>query len=98
MSGSVPFEVFPIAGGLLVGFLTGWLAPPRLRLPLTGMLSTAIAVAAFVASGEFRVSIGFLIFDLGQAVGSALVTCLLVQLRQRPRKLRLRNLRLPTLL
>ena len=88
MMSSVPFEVFPIAGGVLVDLLSGWLAPPRLRFPLAGMLSAAVAVAAFVSSGEFRVSIGFLVFDLGQAVGAALVTCLLVQLRHRPRWLR----------
>lgn len=89
MMGFVPFEMFPTAGGLVVGFLCGWLAPPRLRFPLAGLLSTAVAVAAFASSGEFRVSIGFLVFDLGQAVGVALVTCLLVQLRQRQRRLRL---------
>jgi len=89
MTGAIPFEVFPIAGGLLVGFLSGWLAAPRVRLPLAGGLATAIAVAAFVLSGEFRVSIEFLVFDLGQAVGVALATCLLVQLRHRPRRLRL---------
>jgi hypothetical protein len=89
MIGFVPFEILPTAGGLLVGFLCGWLAPPRLRFPLAGILSIAVAVAAFASSGEFRVSIGFLVFDLGQAFGVALITCLLVQLRQRPRRLRM---------
>ena len=89
MMSFIPFEIFPTTGGLLVGFLCGWLAPPRLRFLLAGVLSTAVAVAAFASSGEFRVSIGFLVFDLGQALGVALVTCLLVQPRQRPRRLRL---------
>ena len=56
MMSFVPFEIFRTAGGLLVGFLFGWLAPPRRRFPLAGMLSAAVAVAAFVSSGEFRVS------------------------------------------
>ena len=90
MTEPVPLEVFPIAGGVLVGVLTGLLAPQRLRYALAAVLSAVVAVAAFVLSGEFRVSAEFLLFDLGQAVGAALLTCWLVQLGERRRSLRVR--------
>jgi hypothetical protein len=90
MTDFVPLEAFPITGGILVGLVAGRLAPPRLRYPLAGALSAVVAVAAFVLSGEFRVSAEFLLFDLGQAVGAALLTCWLVQVRERRRSLRIR--------
>lgn len=83
MTETVAFEAFPIAGGALVGLLAAWLAPRRARYVLAAGLAALVGVAAFVLSGEFKISAEFLLFDLGQAVGAAVAMCALVQLGER---------------
>jgi hypothetical protein len=57
-------ELLPIAGGLALGASLRFIKA-SLRLPVALALGTAIAVLAFVASGEFLLSWGFLLIDLG---------------------------------
>jgi len=64
---------------------------PSARLPLAATLAAGVGFAAFYLSGEFRVSAEFLLFDLGQAVGAAVVACWLVGLRERRETTRIRS-------
>jgi hypothetical protein len=57
-------ELFPIAAGLALGASVSYI-PRSVRRPLVGALILAIAFLAFILSGEFLLSWGFLIIDLG---------------------------------
>jgi nitrogen fixation/metabolism regulation signal transduction histidine kinase len=65
-------ELFPFVGGLLVGILFGALRP-RVRWFVCPAVAVALAVAATVLSGEFRVSWAYLAVDLPLVVLGALV-------------------------
>jgi hypothetical protein len=57
------FEIVPILSGLLLGAFLGWMNPgSRLRIGLP--IALALGFLATVASGEFRISWGFLIEDI----------------------------------
>jgi len=56
-------EVFPIASGVLLGAILGYLRP-GLRLRGGTVLVVLLGVLATVASGEFRLSWGFLLIDI----------------------------------
>lgn len=56
-------ELLPMASGLLLGALLGWLRP-ALRLPIGAPLAVVLGVCATVASGEFRTSWDYLFVDI----------------------------------
>ena len=57
-------ELLPIVAGLALGASMRYL-PSAIRAPVIASLVVAIAVLAFVLSGEVLLSWGFLIIDLG---------------------------------
>ena len=63
-------EILPIASGMLLG---GLLAYRRLPLYVRSLLVLVLAVCATVASGEFRLSWGFLFSDIAEVAGSCAV-------------------------
>jgi hypothetical protein len=63
-------ELFPVVSGLVVGLLVG-LPRPSLRVRVAVLLSVAFGLVATVASGEFRVSWGYLLVDIPLVAGSA---------------------------
>ncbi len=56
-------ELFPILSGLLVGALLGYFRP-RLRLLIGIPLAIALGLLATMLSGEFEISLGFLLIDI----------------------------------
>jgi hypothetical protein len=56
-------EVLPVVSGLALGTFLGW-ARPALGKPAATALILLLAVAATVASGEFRLSWGFVLVDI----------------------------------
>jgi len=56
-------ELFPLACGLLLGITLGFVRP-TLRLPLGALLAVALGTLATVVTGEFKVSWGYLLFDI----------------------------------
>jgi hypothetical protein len=65
-------ELFPLASGLLLGALLGLLRP-SIRAPIGALAAAALGVLATVISGEFRVSWGYLLFDIPLVGVSALL-------------------------
>ena len=63
-------ELFPVVSGLVVGLLVGLLRP-SLRLGVAVLLSVVFGFVATVASGEFRISWGYLLVDIPLVAGSA---------------------------
>jgi small basic protein len=88
MTELVPMEVFPITGGALIGLLSGWLVPRRLRVAVAASLSAVVGFLAAYLSGELKDSWAFLVFDVGQALAASMVTLWLVQARARGRAAR----------
>ncbi len=60
-------EMLPIASGLVLG---GLLAATRVLLSVRLALVVILAVSATVASGEFRLSWGFLLPDVAEVAAS----------------------------
>jgi hypothetical protein len=59
-------ELFPVLSGLVVGLLVG-----PLRVGVGVLLSVVFGFVATVASGEFRISWGYLLVDIPLVAGSA---------------------------
>jgi hypothetical protein len=68
-------ELFPVASGVLLGFLVGVIRP-SLRLPVAFGLTILLGVAATVLSGEYRISWEFLVIDVPMVGICATVTLL----------------------
>jgi hypothetical protein len=81
-------EVFPVLCGIAVGLLVN-LMPSGVRIPALGVLSVVFGSLASLISGELASSWGYLLIDIAQVLGAALLTSVLVA-----RWLR-RSLRLP---
>jgi hypothetical protein len=71
-------ELFPVVSGLAVGFVLGVLRP-SLRLAAAVLLSVVFGFIATVASGEFRISWGFLLIDIPLVAGSAALSFILTR-------------------
>jgi hypothetical protein len=72
------YELLAIAGGVVVG--VGWgLGVGRAWGAAAGALGVTAAVTAFVLSGEAKLSIAFLAWDLLQVLLAAVVTRALVR-------------------
>jgi hypothetical protein len=69
-------EVFPIIGGLSLGFFLA-LVRPALRLPVGTIVALVLGTLATIASGEFRVSWDFLAIDIPGVALSAACSCFL---------------------
>ena len=80
-------EVFPVLSGIAVGLLVS-LIPSGVRMPSLGVLSVVFGALASVISGEITISWGYLLIDIAQVLGAALLTSVLVA-RWRRRSLRL---------
>lgn len=68
-------ELFPIISGIVLGLIVGMVRPNlgwRFALPL----SVVLGIAATVASGEFRISWGYLLLDIPLVALSCAVTLL----------------------
>ncbi len=63
-------ELFPVLGGVVVGFLASLLRP-FLRLGFTVLLSVVLGRAATVLSGEFRIGWEYLLLDVPLVAGAA---------------------------
>jgi hypothetical protein len=56
-------EIFPVLGGLAVGFLLGLLRP-RLRLPVGIAAAVVLGTTATIISGEYKIGWEFLLIDI----------------------------------
>ena len=56
-------ELFPLAAGLLLGVMLGFVRP-TLRLPVGVILAILLGTIATVVTGEFKLSWGYLLFDI----------------------------------
>jgi hypothetical protein len=63
-------EFLPIVSGIVLGSILGYLRP-ELRLRVGVVLVVLLGVLATVASGEFRISWGFLLIDIPLVAVSA---------------------------
>jgi hypothetical protein len=70
-------EVFPVLCGIAVGLVLG-IVPSRLRMLALGVSNVALAVLASWVSGELEVSWVYVLIDLAQVLGAALLTSFLV--------------------
>ncbi len=66
-------ELFPVFSGLLLGSALGYLNP-RVRLRAGVLLSVTLGAFATWVSGEFRLSWGFLLFDVPLVAATAAVS------------------------
>jgi hypothetical protein len=71
-------ELFPIVSGVVIGLLLGVLRP-SLRFGVAVVLSVVFGFAATVASGEFRISWGYLLIDIPLVAGSAALSFIATQ-------------------
>jgi hypothetical protein len=79
-------ELFPLASGLALGALLGYLRPST-RLPVGAAPAIVLGVLATVASGEFRVSWTYLLIDIPLVAGAAVLGLLIARrLAARPRE------------
>jgi hypothetical protein len=64
-------EVFPLLGGIFVALVCMTIHSSRHRWFAWAALSVAFGALATVVSGEYRVSFGFLLFDVPFVAGVA---------------------------
>jgi hypothetical protein len=67
-------EVFPVLAGVIVGLVTQILASRRARGLALGALSVLFGALATWISGEFPISWIYLLIDIAQVLGVALLT------------------------
>jgi hypothetical protein len=79
----VSIEAVPVVTGVLIGLLCWQLVPRRLRQLIAVALSVPSGALITYAAGEFQISWGFVVFDIGQVVIAALLTGVVVTLRAR---------------
>ena len=70
-------ELIPVISGILLGSFLGYLRPAK-RLFIGTILAILLGILATVASGEFRLSWGFLLADIPLVAGVAAVSLILV--------------------
>jgi hypothetical protein len=71
-------EVWPIVSGILMGTLLGYVRP-GLRVRVATLFGLGFALAATLASGEYRVSWGYLLLDAALVAGPAAVSYAVVR-------------------
>ncbi len=69
-------EVFPVLSGIVIGLVLG-IIPPRLRMRALGVLSVALGTLASWISGELAISWIYMVIDVAQVLGAALLTSVL---------------------
>jgi hypothetical protein len=67
-------EAVPLMVGVLIGLLCWRLVSPRLRTIAAPALAVPSGALVTYAAGEFEISWGFVLFDVGQVVLAALAT------------------------
>jgi hypothetical protein len=78
-------EVFPIAAGVAIGFLTLRIGSSRLRIIALITLSIIFGMLATIISGEVDLSWGFFPVDIALVLVTAVATAVLTTgLRRRP--------------
>jgi hypothetical protein len=82
-------EVFPVLSGIVLGLATHAVRPVWLKAVLIAVLGVAAGFTAAWVSGELAVSRAYLLIDISQVVGAAVMTGVLVRvcLRRRARSL-----------
>jgi len=76
-------ETFPIAAGILIGLVGGSVRQRRFTTAALAVLAVSVGFVAAIASGEYELSWGFVVFDVGQVVVVAMLAARLATLRLR---------------
>jgi hypothetical protein len=72
-------EVFPVLAGIMLGISIHWIPSRRLRMTVGGFAGLGLGALASWISGELTISRGFLLIDIAQVIGAAVMTFVLVQ-------------------
>jgi hypothetical protein len=80
-------EVFPVLSGVVIGLVTYNLRPTWLKAVAIAVLGVALGAVASWVSGELAVSGIYILIDVAQVIGAAVMTGVLVKawLRRRAR-------------
>jgi hypothetical protein len=80
-------EVFPVLSGGVIGLVTYNLRPTWLKAVAIAVLGVALGAVASWVSGELAVSGIYILIDVAQVIGAAVMTGVLVKawLRRRAR-------------
>jgi hypothetical protein len=80
-------EVFPVLSGVVIGLATYNLRPTWLKAVAIAVLGVALGAVASWVSGELAVSGIYILIDVAQVIGAAVMTGVLVKawLRRRAR-------------
>jgi len=80
-------EVFPVLSGVVVGLVTYSLRPTWLKALAMAVLGVALGAVASWVSGELAVSSIYILIDVAQVIGAAVMSAALVKawLRRRAR-------------
>ena len=73
------YELIPILSGCAAGGLLWSLRPTRLAVALVVVVGLAAGTLAATISGELEISIGFLLWDVGQGVLVGLAALMLAR-------------------
>jgi len=76
-------EAFPIAAGILIGLIGGSVRRRRYTTGALAVIAVGVGFFAAVASGEYELSWGFVVFDVGQVIVVAMVAARIAMLRFR---------------
>ena len=80
-------EVFPVLSGIVVGLILSFIPSSRRAVAL-GVLAATFGILASWISGELAISWVYMLIDIAQVLGAAILTSVLVT-RWRRRSLRL---------
>jgi hypothetical protein len=72
-------EVFPVLSGIVLGLVTYSLRPTWLKAVAIAVLGAALGALASWVSGELAVSSIYILIDVAQVVGAAVMTVVLVK-------------------
>ena len=82
-------EIFPIAGGMVIGLIAQHLVTTQLRIATLVLGSTIFGATASFVSGELLVSWAYLAFDTSQVLIVGCANMILVATwRRRPTRMR----------
>ena len=70
-------ELVPVISGIILGSFLRYLSPAK-RLRIGAILAILMGISATVASGEFRLSWGYLLVDIPLVAGVAALSLIFV--------------------
>jgi len=76
-------ETFPILAGILIGLIGGSVRRRRFTTAALAVIAVGVGFVAAIASGEYELSWGFVVFDVDQVVVVAMLAARLAVLRLR---------------